>query len=260
GPPLKFWQALNSKIGLNYDFYDGFIVVGNPNRLIYDAVAVRTAFFILGKPVVFTAAPFAETSWDLKRTEVENLALRTNLINSLYMVERNIPEVMIVFGQRVMAAENASKVNLSELDAFVARDNTYLAEFNVGFSTTAKQRNDEGYQCSNEYSDRLAVIYYHPALRWESYKNLLETSQALLIKTHLREGVDEPARNFLAQNFSSKPILIYNKLSGETSRSWSAEYGYVGDKSWERAVIRSMWCLAQTNDTKQFWKIYHQKI
>ncbi|HLV48480.1 MAG TPA: asparaginase domain-containing protein, partial [Aliidiomarina sp.] len=71
------WQKIAADIALNYDAYDGFVILHGTDTMAYTASALSFMFENLGKPVIVTGS------------QIPLAALRsdgqTNLLNALYL-------------------------------------------------------------------------------------------------------------------------------------------------------------------------------
>jgi L-asparaginase len=105
------WVAIASDIEENYLEYDGFVVIMGTDTMAYASSAMSFMLENLGKTVVFTGSqiPFCE---------VYNDARRNLIVSIIFAANSDIPEVCIVFNDKVLRANRSVKVNSSSLDAF----------------------------------------------------------------------------------------------------------------------------------------------
>jgi L-asparaginase len=105
------WVRIGRDIMSHYEEYDGFVVLHGTDTMAYTASALP--FFIRGlaKPVVITGS-------QIPLSEVRNDA-RTNLITGLLVAATaRVPEVCLLFGDRLLRGCRATKVDAEALDAF----------------------------------------------------------------------------------------------------------------------------------------------
>lgn len=107
------WLAIAQDIERRYDDFDGFVVLHGTDTLAYTASALAFMLQGLSKPVVLTGS-------QIPLAELRNDA-RTNLITALQVAGGyDIPEVCLVFGNRLMRGCRTTKVNAEGLDAFAS--------------------------------------------------------------------------------------------------------------------------------------------
>lgn len=110
------WREIAAKIQDAYDHYDGFVILHGTDTMAFTSSALSFMFENLGKPVVITGS-------QLPISGIRTDAV-LNLINALYIAGYKvtdlplIPEVVIVFADRVIRGCRASKVSTSDWAGF----------------------------------------------------------------------------------------------------------------------------------------------
>lgn len=255
---LESWQSINKTIFDNYKRYDGFIVVIKADNIIYSAVATSTAFVRNYKPIIYTTALSLGSGF--KFTKFSELNLKTNLINSLQLINAGVCDVMIVYGQKAILATLARKVNMSQLNAYDSLTGDYIAtiDFSLELLTPAKKKQNI-MKMANEFDDKMALLYLHPGFVWDKYKSVLKKSQALIIKSSHRDGLLDKDIAWLHVNYANKPIIIYNRLGIVRDEPLPRNYIVIDQMTWESMIIRTMWCLAKYKNVTSFKKLFLTK-
>ncbi|XP_030573892.1 uncharacterized protein LOC115772079 [Drosophila novamexicana] len=115
----KDWQRIANDVGDAYHRYDGFVILHGTDTMAYTASALAFLLENLGKPVVVTGAQLP--IFDI-RTDG-----RDNFIGSLLLAGNyNIPEVLIVFGGRVLRGCRSTKANPDSFHAFESPNHPFL--------------------------------------------------------------------------------------------------------------------------------------
>ncbi len=105
------WLTIARDIAVQYDNYDGFVVLHGTDTMAYTSSALAFLLPGLGKPVVVTGS-------QIPLCEVRNDA-RENLITSLMVAgQPDLPEVCLYFGERILRGCRAVKVAADRLNAF----------------------------------------------------------------------------------------------------------------------------------------------
>ncbi len=252
---LESWLAINNTIYSNYDRYDGFVIVAKGDNLIYSAVATDTAFIKNYKPIVFTTALLSGGGFKFKK--LSDLSLKTNLINALQLINSNISDVMLVYGQKAIQASLARKVSVSHLNSFDSLTGEYIATVDFSLELLAKpKKKNRDVEFINKFNNNLSVFYLHPGFAWDKHKAVLKKSKALIIKSIHTDGLLDNDILWLKENFSNKPIIIYNRLGIVRDNPLPSNYIITSLMSWEMMIIRTMWCLAQSKSTTEFKKMF----
>ncbi len=110
------WFGVAGRIAANYASHDGFVVIQGTDTLAYTASALSFLFENLGKPVVVTGAmaPWGDRRGDAKRNYRNALAVAGHRASGLPLV----PEVVVVFADRVLRGSRARKMHANALAAF----------------------------------------------------------------------------------------------------------------------------------------------
>jgi L-asparaginase len=254
---IYYWSRVNELIKNNYQDYDGFIVIKEPDSLIFSALATQTALIKNSKPIIFTTAPFEDGDFNLVKN-IYQIGLKTNIINSLQLISAGIPEVMIVYGQKVMTADKAKKISTSELNAYQSIDDDYLAEIDLSISIKKEYNmNSKAVKMVNKFDDQISFLYLHPGFHWTDYPRILRKSKALIVKSNRQRGLTKYDYQYLEKYFVDKPIVLFNKL-GLIDEQIPSNYILVKNMTWEEVIVRTMWCLAQAKELKKFKKLFQK--
>lgn len=105
------WQSIASDIEVNYDKYDGFIILHGTDTMAYTSSALSFMLEGLKKPVIVTGSqiPLAQIRSDGQ----------ANLLNALFIAANYpIPEVTLFFNNKLFRGNRVRKVNADGFDAF----------------------------------------------------------------------------------------------------------------------------------------------
>ncbi|CAJ0929384.1 unnamed protein product, partial [Mesorhabditis belari] len=118
------WIRIATDIKKAYHHYDGFVVLHGTDTLAYTSSALSFMMENLGKPVIITGSqiPVAEVRSDGMDNLVGSLIIAGNF---------DIPEVAVVFNNKLMRGNRTMKLDNSALDAFVCPNMHPLAEMNI---------------------------------------------------------------------------------------------------------------------------------
>ncbi|HLO90485.1 MAG: asparaginase [Chloroflexota bacterium] len=124
-----FWIRLAGVIEVNYDKYDGFVVLHGTDTMAYTASVLSFMLENLNKPVVLTGS---QLPMGVIRTDG-----RDNFINAIEIAAARengkalIPEVCICFENNVMRGNRTSKFNAENFNAFLSGNYPILAKVGV---------------------------------------------------------------------------------------------------------------------------------
>ncbi|XP_034125224.1 L-asparaginase-like [Drosophila guanche] len=117
------WMRIAKDISLMYELFDGFVVIHGTDTLAYTASALSFMLHNLAKPVVVTGSqiPIYKTCTDAKNNLVSSL-----LIAGCY----EIPEVCVVFANKLLRGNRTVKVNCNAMEAFDSPNAPLLGTLN----------------------------------------------------------------------------------------------------------------------------------
>ncbi len=162
------WNTLADLIFKRLNDYDGFVIVHGTDTMVYTAAALSFSLRHLNKPVILTGA-------QRPLSRLRNDA-RSNLIDAVETATRKIPEVLIVFGQRILRGNRAKKLSISRYDAFDTPNYPYLGRIGVDIQLYEDKLPMPAEPCRlmGGFSDEVAVVNAHPSLNPAIYAPLLE--------------------------------------------------------------------------------------
>ena len=122
----EHWVQIVTDIELNYNEYDGFVIIMGTDTMAYASSAVSFMLENLSKPVIFTGSqvPFCEVYSDARR----------NLIGALIFASRDVfLEVCIFFGDKLLRANRSVKVNSVALSGMTDGCESYVVYCMMGY-------------------------------------------------------------------------------------------------------------------------------
>ena len=124
----QLWKDLCSIILKNYDDYRGFVVLHGTDTMAYSAAALSFMLNNLTKPVIFTGSqlPIGKIRTDGK----ENLIAAIEIAAAYDQEKAIVPEVCILFGDKLFRGNRTTKINAESCDAFQSFN--YPALANIG--------------------------------------------------------------------------------------------------------------------------------
>ncbi|KAG8743908.1 hypothetical protein FRC10_011198 [Ceratobasidium sp. 414] len=155
----KHWLGIATEIELNYNAFDGFIVLHGTDTMCYTSSALSFLLEDLGKTVVITGAQIPLSQ--LRNDGIENL-LGALSIAGQYI----IPEVCLYFNHTLFRGNRVSKVSSFDLNAFASPNFPPLV--NVGIDIVVNWSEvirSNSMQRFRAHKDMCANVAYEPTHR-----------------------------------------------------------------------------------------------
>jgi L-asparaginase/Glu-tRNA(Gln) amidotransferase subunit D len=170
--------SLADTIAAHYSQADGFVVLHGFDHLLYTAAALSFSLTGLSKPVVVTGIP-APSAVPLP----VSIGVKANLINAVQAATLAIPEVVLIFGNRILRGNAAVRVGTPSAIAFDAPSSAVLGR--IDFSIRLVERNlrptGKTRLTVAPLSDRVTYLVVTPWLESVSLRQAAAEARALLV-------------------------------------------------------------------------------
>jgi len=256
------WQKIAQIIEVNYDHFDGFVVLHGTDTMAFSASALSFMLEGLTKPVIFTGAqlPIGKLRTDGK----ENLITAIELAAAKRNGESIIQEVAIYFESRLYRGNRTHKYNTENFDAFESANFPALAEAGIHLSYSHENlyRSEvKTLAVKRDFDSRVAILKIFPGMREEMIAPFFNNSElkGLIIETFGSGNVPTlPWLVSLLKSAVNRGLVILNisqcnkgfveQGRYETSMSLR-EAGVIGgaDMTIESAITKMMFLLGQSN-------------
>jgi L-asparaginase len=151
------WSALADEIAAARADHDGVVVIHGTDTMAYTASALSFALRGLDKPVVLTGSqrPLGEIRSDARR----------NLVDSVDLATRDIPEVGVCFDGRLLRGNRATKGDAWSYTAFASPNCPPLARLGLDVEIAPHVRRPrEAFAVDGRFDTRVAVCFVTPGM------------------------------------------------------------------------------------------------
>jgi len=173
----EHWVNLANCIDVNYDSYDGFVVLHGTDTMAYTASAMSFALQNLSKPVIFTGSqvPMSSIRSDARR----------NLINSVEMATTELQEVGICFNDHVYRGNRATKLSIGDFDAFGSPNLEPIAEIGLNIELiVTPEKLIPSFENKAAFNNEIFALTIHPSLSTDVLDCLdLSKLKAIIVRT-----------------------------------------------------------------------------
>ena len=125
----EYYVQIAELIEVNYEKYDGFVVLTGSDTMSYISSAISFMFENLQKPIIFTGSqlPIGDLRTDAKENLITTIEIAAAKINGRPAVS----EVCLYFEYKLYRANRTTKVNAEQFEAFTSLNYPPLAESGV---------------------------------------------------------------------------------------------------------------------------------
>lgn len=264
------WVELCDIIQSNYDKYNGFVILHGTDTMAYSASALSFMLENLEKPIVFTGSqlPIGTIRTDGK----ENLIAALEIAAATKDGKAIVPEVSILFGDKLFRGNRTTKVNAESFDAFQSFNYPPLAEIGIhihyNYSAILYPAANNSFRTFTHTDSNIAILKLFPGIRPEVVRAITEIPGLRGIVLESYGAGNAPTEDSfvgILKEACGKGVVIYNVtqcLGGsvdmglyETSTKL-ASAGIVSgyDISTEAAVCKMMYLLGCFQDANEIKK------
>ena len=253
---ISEWDTLSGLIHQNIEEFDGFVIIHGTDTMVYTASALSFSLRNIRKPVVLTGSqrPLSELRTDA----------RFNLIDAVELATMSIPEVLIIFGQRILRGNRAKKISITNYNAFDSPNFPLIGEIGINIQINEEYilKPTADYFYESGFSRKLAVLSIYPSQNSGIFLPILDTDiKGVILRGfgagHLPTGSPDWLSFLKQAQIKDKFIFIgsHSRHGGvnldlyESGRQ-AKDLGAIGlDKiTIEAAYIKLMRIFNQTND------------
>jgi len=183
-----YWVQIAEIIELNYENFDGFVVLHGSDTMSYTASALSFMLENLAKPVVFTGSQLP--IGDLRTDAKENLITSIQVASLQYLNKPVIKEVCLYFEYKLYRANRTTKINAEHFEAFASLNYPDLAESGVHLKVNHEHLFKPNLKKSlivhKHLDNNIALIKLFPGISENLLKNIFSTPnlKGIILETY----------------------------------------------------------------------------
>ncbi|MEQ1849033.1 MAG: asparaginase [Candidatus Peribacteraceae bacterium] len=261
----EHWVLIAEKIRALYDRFDGFVVIHGTNTMAYTAAALSFALQNLSKPIILTGSilPLDELGSDA----------RMNLAYALQAAQLDLAEVCVVLGPRVLRGNRAKKTDQSIIKTFSTPRMSPLVRFDATVELSPRRvvRRKRSLIVKPAFDPNVLSITLHPGMPEHYFDLLLDFNPSGIVLRAYGQGMlPESLFPWLREATKRKiPIVIVSQLQKGSidlhrfrKQMTLESMGVISgmDMTYECAVTKLMWVLAQTKDPRRVRELMEKSL
>lgn len=245
------WLELALLISKHQDQAIGFVVVSGLDNILFASAAVSFMMAGLPCPIIFTGASgFFEND---KKMEV-----RANLITSVQIAKSGTNEVCLMFGNRLVRANQAGFSSELSLNVFSAPEKATLGR--IDFSVRLNELYKPFKSLKNKFSPDLYSQVQILSFPFDAGVDFdFSSPGALVINAKRQQQIPENIFKKISKLAATKPVMIYaDDFSGKILVPENVIL--IKGMTFEAAIAKFMWALSQTKQTDKIKEVMAKNI
>ena len=212
----EVWIKLCNIIKENYDNYEGFVILHGTDTMAFSASALSFMIDNLSKPVVFTGSqlPIGTIRTDGKENLITSIEIAAAKENGISI----IPEVCILFGDRLFRGNRTTKHTAEHFNAFASYNYPPLAKIGIHIhynypAINNNSANSDTVEINTHIDTNIAILKIFPGITKNIVKSIINTKDLKAIIIESYGSGNAPTDKWfidLLKEALAKGIIIYN--------------------------------------------------
>ena len=251
GPAV--WLKLAEEIKKRLNQYDGFVVLHGIDNLLYTSSALSFLLQNLDKPVIFTGSQ--------QSVKNKQPGLRANLINAVQVAAFNFSDVGLIFGNRLLRANQASWVGFDSLNIFAGPESAVVGriDFSIRIFDRLTLKPKGQIKSYNKLNTNIEIVEIQPILNLKTLARQLVDRDGIVVNAGFCQNLPEDLVFLFEKVTQDVPVVIWSQTIT------SAVLGpknliLVNNLTWPTTVTKLTWALAQTKNLKKIKELMEKNI
>ena len=247
------WLKIVGEIKKNYNKADGFVFLHQVDNLLYTAAAISFLLQNLSKPVVFTGAQ--------DENSANKSGMKANLINASQAVNQGIKEVSLIFGNKLLRANQSIQVKDETLNTFVTPLEGLLGRIDFSIRTFDKVlwKNRGEFKIFEKLNTNIEVFDLSPVLDIKDLTQRFSKKSGIVINARMYKKLPEDLLFVLEKINKETPVVVWNRKLKEINTK-AENIILVNNITWQTTVVKMMWVLAQENNLKKIKALMSKNV
>jgi len=242
----------------NINNVDGVVILNSTDTIPLLANQLFWQIQNPNKPIVITGSNVIEQD----NESLPDLSFKANLINAFQIVNSDLNEISVIYGDRVISPSKIVRVKLYDLNIFKSINKEYLARIDFGLSIKSKKVKKE--DCKYYYNFNYDFLFFEIVPELKVLEIILDRNVNLkvIVFRALPNQVIERKKLVKVFNLArrnKKLVIFYNQI-GFGKDFFKDTILTISRISSECLTAKLSWILGQTKDDKKIRNLLKNNV
>jgi L-asparaginase len=250
----EIWIKLAKEIYQRLDKASGFIVLHGVDNLLYSSSALSFLLQSLTAPVIFTGA-------QQRPREGKKLEIRANLINAAQTASYGLGEVCLMFGNRLLRANQARESLEKSLNVFTTPPSGVLGriDFSIRIFEKVAIKNKGKTKLFDKLSEKVEIIRIRPTFNLKTLSRRLADKEGVILSAKYYQHLPRDLMFLLEKIVPDIPVAIWsNQISNLTIAP--KNIFLINNMTWETTITKFIWAVAQSKNINKVKELMARDI
>ncbi|MFA6410138.1 MAG: asparaginase [Candidatus Buchananbacteria bacterium] len=248
------WFRLAKEIYQRLNKAEGFIVLHGIDNILYTSSAVSFLLQNLNKSIIFAGVKSDQP--DSRKIEI-----RANLINACQTATYKLPEVCLMFGNRLIRASQSVESNDASLNAFNAPLSGTLGriDFSVRIYDKAVFNPKGKPKLFDSLNEKIQTITLSPLIDYKNLASQIADKEGIVVNANSYRNLPTELINFLSKKAADLPVVIWNQ-SFKDPLFLPKNIITIQNMTWPTTVTKFMWATGVAKNPKAVKELMAKNI
>lgn len=242
----------------NINKVDGIVILNNTDTIPLLSNQLFWQIQNPSKPIVITGSNVIEQDNEF----LPDLSFKANLINAFQIINSDLKEISIIYGNRVISPPKIVRTKLHDLNIFKSINKEYLAKIDFGLSISPKKRKQGN--CRYYYNFSYDFLFFNIVPEIKVLETILDKNNNLKIIVFNALPNQIIDREKLVKVFNlaqrNKILVIFYSQIGFGKDFFKDTILTISKISLECLSAKLAWILGQTKDEKKIRSLLKKEI
>lgn len=254
---FELWLKLAEVIKNRYDDFSGFVVIHGTDNILYTSSSLSFLIQNLNKPIVFTGSQVVNDSIPANK----DLGIRANLINSIQVAISDLNEVALMFGNRLLRANQCNQEINKNLNIFSSPDSAVLGRIDFSIRLYEKKINAAKGKLKifSQLNSNIEIVNLSPILNLKELTKRIADKDGVIVNLADYYKLPEDLCFLFEKITKDIPVIIWSK-NFQAQVIGPKNIMVINNMTWHATLTKLAWALTQVKTPAKILELIKNNI